>query len=321
MPAAADAWFLQTAGRVGGAFGARSPGFYPLQLLLMTLPWTPLWVWVVLLCLRRHGGAAAVVWAKRPGTRPDRRLRAAWRVIAGGGDAAVRRLDRDLFPLIWLGATVAVLSLSVGRNRHYLLPALAACSLLAGRGIAAALALAARGRTFGGRLRGRRTRTVAWGLPALGAAAFVAAMLFPPSRMDSRADRAAFVRSLPDRLPGGEPILVLGMGETSALWHLPPTARRTEDAAGLADALRRRGRVAVLADERSAWQIDRCAAAWRAAGGACASRWVAEEAPSATRPAGGFEPLRGLRLAIVEATPPPRPVPLRQAAAGGVILY
>ena len=313
VPAAADAWAVQTAGRVGGALGSRTLAFYPAQLLLLTLPWTPPWVWMTCKLLRRHRRPLATGWAIGTDRRLDRRARAAWRGLVG------ERADRDLFPLVWLGATVAVLSVSLGRNRHYLLPALPACSLLAGRAVAVAVTLAGRGRTCRGMLRGGRAAAVAWGLPAAGAAAFGLAMTCGGPLADGRAGTAAFVRSLPGRAPAGEPVLVLGMGESSTLWHLPATARRAEDAAGLIDALNRRGRAAVLTDDRSAYLVGRCAAAWRAAGGRCAVTVTARGPGGAGPPRSRFEPLRGLRLLTVEVTPPGRRVAAAPTAGGGVV--
>lgn len=329
VPAATDAWIMQTAGRVGGALGARSLAFYPAELLLLTLPWTPCWLWALSKTLPRHGRVAIDGWTKCRGNRVDRRLRAAWRTIvgrnvAGRSAAAGRRFDRDLFPAVWLGTTIVVLSLSLGRHRHYLLPALPACSLLAGRALSVALTLATNGRTFGGRLRGRRAAALTWSLPTVGALLFAtAAFTLAPRWDDRRATNAAFLRSLPERLPeglpDGEPILVLGMGESSALWHLPPKTGRSEDAAGLADALRQRGRCATLVDDRSAWRIDECGDAWRRAGGTFTVTWLAREGGADRSRPNAFERLDGLRFAWIEATPPQDSIELRTAAAGGII--
>ena len=317
VPAAADVWLVQTAGRAGGAFGVRSPLFYPLQALLMTVPWTPCWVWGTVLLVRRYRGGLRLGGDDGQGARLDRRLRRAWRRLTAGPPERVRRVHRDLFPVVWIAATVAVLSLSLGRNRHYLIPALPACSLLAGRTIAVSLTLARRGRLFGGRLRGVRATRLAWAAPTVEAAAFLALVCCGSSLTDRRAETAAFLRSLPT----DEPILTVGLGESAALWHLPPSARRTEDAAGIAARLRRRGRAAVLADDRSAWLIDECAAAWRAAGGECTVQIVAREPADPGRTHSGFDPLRGLRCVLLNATPASAPVRLRTAAAGGIVAY
>ena len=134
VPEAWDVWTVQTVGRAGGAFDTRPPWFYPLQAVALTAPWSHLWMWrawrVVRRVIRRTSDGA-----KREGG-PLRRLRGRWRAATRPG-AVARRTDRDLFPVLWLASGTALLCLSVGRNRHYLLPVLPACALLAGRAAAA----------------------------------------------------------------------------------------------------------------------------------------------------------------------------------------
>ena len=312
VPEAAGVWWLQTAGRAAGAFGTRGLLFYPKELLTFTLPWTPLWLWTAwrtLAAVRRRAAAA---------TRFDRRrpARAAWRVVAPRPGAAAWRAGRDIFPLVWLGVTLAILSVSAGKNRHYLLPALPACSLLAGRTLAAAVEFARRGRTFGGLLRGRRAWRAAGLAPAAAGAAFAAAAFLVPEKTDERRTAAAFVAGLRDRLPADEPLTFFALGEHTGVWHARGPVRRCESPAALEAALRRDGSVAVLAGRDSLWMLHGLAADWRAAGGELSVRTLARCPGLPPRPGGRvrYEPQRGLRLLRVEAIrPPPRVV----AAGGG----
>ncbi len=73
-------------------------GFYPLHLLLVTLPWTPLLVVALI---------------------------AAWRGIDG------RRDPRLQFAQLWIAAVAVTFGLAVFKMRHYVLPALPAAALLA----------------------------------------------------------------------------------------------------------------------------------------------------------------------------------------------
>ena len=316
VPEAADAWAVQVGGRAAGGLGVRPLWFYPRELLTLSLPWTPLWVAAAWFVVRRHAPVAVAAWRGAAGRRLDRRTRAAWRAVAGRGDAARRRFDRDLFPPVWVAVTVAILSVSLGRNRHYLLPALPVLSLLAGRAAAVSFQLAVRGRTFGGRLRGRWAAAAAGaGGAGLAAAAGVAFHVVVPAA-DDRAIVAAFVRSLPDRTAPGEPLVLLGLGESSALWHLPPAARRTPDAAALARVVRAHGSAAVLTDDRAAWRLDRLRSAWRAAGGTLRIEPLAREegrAPASPGRPPRFEPLRGLRFVRVSVERQTR----RTVQAGG----
>jgi len=72
--------------------------FYPLHLLLATLPWTPLLV------------AAAISIYRDPRRRADPRLQ---------------------FLQIWIAAVVVVFSFAAFKLRHYLLPALRAAAMVA----------------------------------------------------------------------------------------------------------------------------------------------------------------------------------------------
>ncbi|MEM9701195.1 MAG: glycosyltransferase family 39 protein [Planctomycetota bacterium] len=308
VPAATDAWFVQTAGRAGGELGVRSLGFYPLQLLILTLPWTPCWLLIAARTFRRSGRKAASAWRRTSNGPLGRQLQAALRSVTGRSAEAKERATRDLFPWVWLATTVFVLSLSLGRNRHYLLPALPACSLAAGRGAAVFWAICRNGWAWAGWLRGPRTAVASWLLPMAGTAAFAVVMLTIAPSADGRAANARFVRSLPARSPIDEPILVLGMGESSALWHLPSGARRTETADGLAAALTENRRLAVLADRRSIPLIDECATRWRAAGGSFAVRWIAAETEAPEPRDNAFEPMHGLRFAVIEVGPTVRPL-------------
>ena len=322
VPEAVGVWWLQTAGRAAGAFGTRGVGFYPKELVTFTLPWAPLWLWLAWRTLRRDGRTAVAAWraaARRP-------ARAAWRAVAPRDEARAWRGRRDRFPIVWLGVTLAALSVSAGKNRHYLLPALPACSLLAGRAAAAAVEFARRGRTFRGALRGRRAVRAAWAVPAAVGVAFVGAAYVVAETVDERAEAAAFVAGLHGRLPGfglaGEPLTFFALGEHSGHWYARGATRRCESPAALEAALRDHGNAAVLTEPNALWRLHGLAADWRAAGGTLSIETLA--ACGGLPPRGGrrarYEPQRGLRLLRVTADRLPT-IAVAGPTGSGIVRY
>ncbi|MFO0946407.1 MAG: glycosyltransferase family 39 protein [Planctomycetota bacterium] len=88
----------------------RYPFYYPLAALWMTLPWTPLW-------LARIIGMAM-------GKRMDNEV----------AKPAARNRDHDSIEWLlacWLIVPMTLLSLSAGKQEHYLIPALTPCAILA----------------------------------------------------------------------------------------------------------------------------------------------------------------------------------------------
>ena len=322
VPEAVGVWWLQTAGRAAGAFGTRGVGFYPKELITFTLPWVPLWLWVAWRALRRTRRTAKTAWraaARRP-------ARAAWRAAAPRTNAANWRARRDLFPLVWVGVTLAVLSVSAGKNRHYLLPCLPACSLLAGRAAAAAVQFARRGVTFRGLFTGRRAKRAAWGAPAALGLAFAGAAFTVAEKADERADSAAFVAGAHARLAeyglGDEPLTFFALGEHTGHWHAAGLTRRCESPAALGAALRRDRTTAVLTEPNALWMLHDLAEHWRAHGGELTIEPLARSAGLPPRGGGRvrYEPQRGLRLLRVEAVRTP-PVAVAGPAGSGIVRY
>jgi 4-amino-4-deoxy-L-arabinose transferase-like glycosyltransferase len=120
-------------------------GFYPVHLLLATLPWTPLLV------------AALVVAWRDPDRRRDPRLELAQ---------------------VWMAAVVLVFGLAAFKARHYVLPALPPAALLAAP-VAASLTRRPAGGP--GRSDAGLGPAVVTGLAGLAAAAIVAGLLLAPS--------------------------------------------------------------------------------------------------------------------------------------------
>lgn len=98
-PSAVQVWSNETLGRFARDPNgvARHAFYYPYAALWQTLPWTPLWI------------AGVVQMFRNP----------------------TRSVDRLL--ICWLVAPMLVLSLSAGKQEHYLVPALLPCSIWTGR--------------------------------------------------------------------------------------------------------------------------------------------------------------------------------------------
>ena len=100
-PTAWQVWLKETAGRFlhdpNGV--SRHAFYYPWAALWLTLPWSPVWL----------------AWLWR---RLTVRKACGWR-------------DKETLLLCWLLAPMLLLSLSAGKQEHYLIPALAPCSVLA----------------------------------------------------------------------------------------------------------------------------------------------------------------------------------------------
>lgn len=92
----------------------RYPLYYPLASLWLTLPWTPLWIaWL-----------ARSAWIRRKDA------------MASRPSSAVGQAPwRETLLICWLFVPMAILSLSAGKQEHYLIPALTPCSIWAARAI------------------------------------------------------------------------------------------------------------------------------------------------------------------------------------------
>lgn len=116
---AGQVWLKESAGRF-----LRDPNdvvrhsfYYPLASLWLTLPWTPLWLL----------GLACSHWRK-PGLRREH----------GEAMPSATSARRDSFErllVLWLLIPMGLLSLSAGKQEHYLIPALIPCSIWAAIGL------------------------------------------------------------------------------------------------------------------------------------------------------------------------------------------
>ena len=128
LPGAWEIWREETLGRAVGELGRQPVWYYLPHLVSWTLPWTPFAIlawyasWKAAWGANRSGNAQAL----SPATLPQRIL-AYWRRVISDGD------PRERFLWVWLGVTLAIVTLQANKHPHYILPALPAFSLWTAR--------------------------------------------------------------------------------------------------------------------------------------------------------------------------------------------
>ncbi|QDT39529.1 ArnT family glycosyltransferase [Stratiformator vulcanicus] len=229
-PDAIEIWLVETVGRAVGATGSSPIWYYVPHLLGLSMPWT----------IFAIPGAVLSFQAAWPSTAASLRQRFSWRATSARRDARPTDL-RERFLWVWLLTQLAILSLSVNKHSHYLLPALPICSLWAARRIEQLRKCAARGEPL-------------LNVPAtcVAVAAVLAGLVYLVMRLDARHDvpvlslstlaasifaSAAIVALvlLPLRKPKTAAILIGGVGcfgfIVGLMWVLPSNDGRQEVAA------------------------------------------------------------------------------------------
>jgi len=139
FPQAMTIWHEETIGRVVGDLGSDPLWFYLPHLIGLTLPWTPFALAAVPASWRRAWAGTFSLW-RQSGSR-----RAFFKQWAAIGD------ERERFLWVWLLTDLLILSISVGKHKHYLFAALPMMSLLAGQTLAHWAAKFHRGKAMLGR--------------------------------------------------------------------------------------------------------------------------------------------------------------------------
>lgn len=135
MPEAWAIWQEETIGRAVGELGRQPVWYYLPHLVTWTLPWT---LFAVLAWPESGRRALGSVWSRIRNPSRDRdashsrenlvqRWNRLWCQLIDSGD------PRERFLWVWLGVSLAIVSVSANKHPHYILPALPAFSLWTAR--------------------------------------------------------------------------------------------------------------------------------------------------------------------------------------------
>jgi 4-amino-4-deoxy-L-arabinose transferase-like glycosyltransferase len=273
LPQAWDVWQAETIGRAVGQLGSQPVWYYVPQVVLQTLPWSPLLFTA---------------------------MRESFRKAAKTGDR------RERFLWLWFCTQFALLTASAFKHHHYLMPALPALTLmtapvaarlaaelfsgdrrlttrqtaaaaavcvavgiavpliivgkwpsLANAALAAGLCVGIGGCLAVAALRRRRVRAAATISVAASVGCYVVAMGWIIPERDRRLPTVQFASAV-KQAGADKPVCVFGLKEHPIVYYLHDRARRVEDPRELSDRLRHSGRLLVVTDRE---QVPRLAKA------------------------------------------------------------
>ena len=200
-PDVSSLWVTETIGRFlrDPNDVVRHPFYYPWASMWLTLPWTPFWVYR--LAARRHHAA--------PKPRPTRSI--------------------DRFLLCWFFVPMVLLSLSAGKQEHYLIPALIPCAIWS------ALGLRGLQRRWSDRAPGRwksslaiATRKYGLAIAASGVALVMAGEIWLAPRLHGRRRGAEWASEVTSRIPSDERFVVLGHSAQWLAFYVDRPAKRVD---------------------------------------------------------------------------------------------